>query len=235
MRGGGVLPTWFQESVNKVSIRELIVDKVLIGLTPDEFKQTYRVSHEAVGAKLQLLPSQMGDQYRGILSNDPACPGLKYTIRTRVQHLHVQPQLQPDDLIFQVQGKEVFEWAHHKATVENAFYSKFRTCDLTHEDIERKAVELGASPPAVGLFSGAVSPSTGSTAMPAQTHPSGDGALGLDAEAAHFEPVRVDDVRAPASGPVLTAAAVSLASLPRGSSATTGMYAESLGRHGGRV
>ena len=147
-----------------------------------------------------------GKMYRGALMVDPACPGMRYTFRTRVQIQRHQPCLLPEKHCYEMQGDEVYQWKCDRERKEDPLYTKFRTCTKTHESVVQKLAEMGL---VIGESSAAASGSATSAPPSTTCKEEGHHAAFADEQDSEDEPHEDDLVAAGSSaGPVLNAEVV---------------------------
>ena len=113
--------------------QHLCVQRHLIGMSHKQFRAKYAANPEDVNVKVQSLPGlKPGTTYRGVLMEDPTCPGLRY-VYSRSEGLSCHryfEQEAPPSVVANAFFKEAADDKN-----KDAIRTKMRTCSLTHAEI----------------------------------------------------------------------------------------------------
>lgn len=202
----GASPQYFKEVVDRMSVHELVISRSLCGLSHEEFRAAFNGHNpEDLGYRSLELTNQAGKTYRGVLIQDPASPGTKYTYNKRVMISRREPKMPESKHLFPAQGSKVCDYECEKemgSGGNTSICTKFRTCTLTHAAVMAQAVARSGGPS---------NPSSGSRPTPGPNpelaKEEGDGEEASDMEGEECE---VEG----AIGPVVNPAAAALPCTP---------------------
>lgn len=149
VKSGQQQPGFFQEEVDRATTHELCATKQLIGLSYEEFRLKFGHNPEALGIKTTELLNMNNKVYRGVLMQDPDFVGIRYSYNRKVAVNRMQPKMPQERHLYATQGSEIWNFEVEQQEKANMLYTKFRTCNLTEEQIRQAALEKDKENPAI--------------------------------------------------------------------------------------
>ena len=138
------LPDFDESSVYNSTGVKLSVSRSLIAVPRAQYiEMNHGVTPEDAEHRMENLQDLQGTKYKGVLCIDPANPWLRYTYQRDVGVEQHDMRVVPSQHLYSSQATESFESSVKQQEVKQAaFFAKFRTCNLTLDAMQERALRV---------------------------------------------------------------------------------------------